>query len=95
MRILIRTAMHLFHCQLKLSEGLANKAMALLNKIAECAFASGVVFKDVSFGNALRDLFVGLCIGNCVLYKQSLYALAHVSGNAYYESANIPTSEIN
>ena len=46
-------------------------------------------------GKPLRKLSVGLCTGNCVLYKRSLYALAHVSGNAFCAGADIPTSEIN
>ena len=44
--------------------------------------------------NALRELSIGLCSGNCVLYKQSLYALACMSGNAFCEGADIPTSDI-
>ena len=70
-------------------------AMALLNKLAECASASGVVFKDGFAVNALRELSVGLCRGNCVLYKCSLYALARVSGTAFRAGADILTSEIN
>ena len=69
--------------------------MALLNKLAECALASGVVFKDGFVVNALRELSVELCRGNCVLYKRSLYALACVIGNAFRVGAHIPTSEIN
>ena len=72
---------------------LGKPAMALLNKLAECASASGVVFKDFVV-NALRELSVGLCRGNCVLYKRSLYALARVSGTAFRAGADIPTSEI-
>ena len=68
--------------------------MALLHKPAECASASGIVFKDGFVVNALRDLSVGLCRGDCVLYKRSLYALAHVSGNAFRAGADIPISEI-
>ena len=68
--------------------------MALLNTLAECASASGVVFKDGFVVNALRELSIGLCMGNCVLYKRSLYALAHVSGTAFRASADIPTSKI-
>lgn len=73
---------------------LGKPAMALLNKLAECASASGVVFKDGFVVNALRELSVGLCRGNCVLYKRSLYALARVSGTAFRAGADIPTSEI-
>ena len=62
--------------------------------LAECASASGVVFKDGFVVNALRELSVGLCRGNCVLYKRSLFALARVSGSAFRAGADIPTSEI-
>ena len=72
---------------------LGKPAMALLNKLAECASASGVV-KDGFVVNSLRELSVGLCRGNCVLYKRSLYALARVSGTAFRAGADIPTSEI-
>ena len=54
-----------------------------------------VVFKDGFFVNALRELSVGLCSDNCVLNKRILYALARVSGTAFYVGADIPTSEIN
>ena len=70
-------------------------AIALLNKLAECALAGGVVFKDGLVVDALRELSVGLCRGNCVLYKQSLCAFARVWGNASLASADIPISEIN
>ena len=73
---------------------LGKPAMALLNKLAQCASACGVVFKDGFFVNALRELSVGLCRGNCVLYKRSLYALARVSGTAFRAGADIPTSEL-
>ena len=43
----------------------------------------------------LRELSVGLCRGNCVLYKRSLYALARVSSTASRAVAHIPASEIN
>ena len=74
---------------------LGKPAMALLNKLAECAAASGVVFKYGFVVNSLHELSVGLCTGNCVLYKRSLYALARVSGNAFHAGADIPTSGIN
>ena len=73
---------------------LGKPAMALLNKLAECASASGVVLKDGFVVNALRELSVGLCRGNCVLYKRSQYALARVSGTfAFRAGADIPVYE--
>ena len=68
--------------------------MALVYKLAECAAARGVIFKEGFVVNALRERSVGLFRGNCVLYKCSLYALACVSGNALSAGADIATSEI-
>ena len=67
--------------------------MAMLAKLAECASADAVVFKDGFVANSLRKLSVGLCRCNHVLYKRSLYALARVSGKAFRADADIPTSE--
>ena len=69
--------------------------MALTSKLAECASAGGVVFKDGFVVKALRELSVRLSWGNCVLYKHSLYALAKVSGNTFCARADIATSENN
>ena len=60
--------------------------------LAECASAGGVVFKDGFVVNALRELSVGLCRSNCVLYKRSLCALARVSGTAFRADAAAPLS---
>ena len=51
---------------------LGKPAMALLNKLAECALAGGGVFKDGLVVKALHELSVGLCRENCVLYTWSL-----------------------
>ena len=74
---------------------LGKPAMALLNKLAECASAGGVVFKDGFIGDALRELSVGWCRDNFVMYKLGFYALARVSGNTFHTDACIITSEIN
>ena len=68
--------------------------MALITKLAESASVGCVVFKDGFVVKALRTLPVGLCRGNCMLCKRSLYVLAHVSGNAFRAGA-IRTSKIN
>ena len=69
--------------------------MVLLDNPAECASASGIVFKDGFVVNSLRELSVGLCRANCVLYKRSLYVLVCMSNNAFCADADIPISEIN
>ena len=52
---------------------LGKPAMALLNKLAECASAGGVVFMDGFVVNALCELSVGLCRGQlCVVQAQSV-----------------------
>ena len=74
---------------------LGKPAMALFKKIAEYASSGDVVFKDSFVANVLRSLSVGLCRGNCVLYKQNLYASARVCGNAFCAGADITASDIN
>ena len=68
--------------------------MALLNILAECAPTGSVDFKDDFDVNALHELSVGMCMGDCVLYKQSLYALARVRINAFRTGADISTSKL-
>ena len=53
---------------------LGKSAMELLNKLADCALAGGVAFKDGFVVNDLCEPSVGLCRGNNVLYKRSLHA---------------------
>ena len=67
--------------------------MELLNTLAETAVDGGVV-KESSLTTALRELSVGLCRGNAVLYKRSLTVLARVSGNAFQEGMLMPSGEI-
>ena len=74
---------------------LSKPAMVLLDNLAECALVSGIVFKDGFVVNSLRELSVGLCRGNCVLYKRSLYVLVCMSGHTFCADADIPISEIN
>ena len=74
---------------------LGKPAMAMLNKLAECALAGGVVFKDGLVVNTFREISVRLCRGNCVLYKQSRYALACVSGKTFCADADKSTSDSN
>ena len=73
---------------------LGTTAMALLNNLAECASASGVVFKDNSVVKAPSELSVGLSRRNCMLNKRTLYALGHVSGTAFRSGDDILTSDI-
>ena len=73
---------------------LGKPAMKLLSKLAEAAAAGGVRPKDGFVVNALRELSIGLCKGNAVLYKRSMYALARVSGNAFRAGMDNLTAEV-
>ena len=73
---------------------LGTTAMALLNNLAECASASGIVFKDNSVVKALSELSVGLSRGNCMLNKRTLCALGHVSGTTFRTGGDILTPDI-
>jgi hypothetical protein len=72
---------------------LGKPAMELLNTLAETA-ADGGVLKETFVTTALRELSVGLCRGNAVLYKRGLKTMARVSGTAFQEGMLVPTGEI-
>ena len=67
--------------------------MDLLNTLAETA-ADGGVLKETFVTTALRELSVGLCRGNAVLYMRGLKSMARVSGTAFQEGMLVPTGEI-
>ena len=70
-------------------------AMGLLNTLATAAAAGGAVKKSAFVTNALRQLSVGLCRGNGVMYRRGMAVLATASGcafrpGAYYTSSEVP-----
>ncbi len=74
---------------------LGKPAMTLLSELAEAAAAGPPVRpKDGFVAHALRELSIGLCKGNAVLYKRSMYALARVSGDAFRAGMDNPTAEV-
>ena len=73
---------------------LGKPAMKLLSKLAETAGAGGVRPKDGFVAHALRELSIGLCKGNAVLYKRSMYALARASGNEFRAGMDYPTAQV-
>ena len=73
---------------------LGKPAMKLLSKLAETAGDGGVRPKDGFVAHALRELSIGLCKGNAVLYKRSMYALARVSGNEFRAGMDYPMAEV-
>lgn len=73
---------------------LGKPAMELINKLAATAAAGGAVEKSAFMANALRELSVGLCRGNGVLYRSSLGVLARASGSAFMAGMTVPTSDV-
>jgi hypothetical protein len=69
-------------------------AMQLLNTLADTAAASGVVVKGDFVRNTLRELSVGLCKGNGILYRAGLKILARASGRAFLSGTDVPTADV-
>ena len=69
-------------------------AMELLNTLATTASAGGDVIKDGFVNNALRELSIGLCRGNAVMYRRSLQVLARASGRAFMTGLPVPTADV-
>ena len=68
-------------------------AMELLNTLATQACASGAFTKGDFVGSALRELSVGLCKGNGVMYRAGLKVLARCSGSAFISGAMVPYAD--
>jgi hypothetical protein len=73
---------------------LGKPAMQMLSTLASAATNAGVRLRGDFTANALRELSVGLCRGNSVLYKRSLYALARASGVAFRAGMDVPTADV-
>ena len=73
---------------------LGKPAMELINKLAATAAAGGAVGKGAFKAGALRELSVGLCRGNGVLYRRSLGVLARVSSSAIIAIMTVPASDV-
>jgi hypothetical protein len=69
-------------------------AMQLLNTLADTAAASGAVVKGDFVRNTLRELSVGLCKGNGILYRAGLKILARASGRAFLSGTDVPTADV-
>ena len=72
---------------------LGKPAMELIN-IAATAATGGTVEKGAFTAGALRELSVGLCRGNGVLYMHSLSVLARASGSAFVARMTVSTSDV-
>jgi hypothetical protein len=69
-------------------------AMALINTLASSAAASATVYKDGFVTSALRELSIGLCRGNGVMYRRSMTMLARASGTCLRAGLDTPTADI-
>jgi hypothetical protein len=73
---------------------LGKPAMQFLNTLAHSATNAGVRTKGDFVTNALRELSIGLCRGNAILYSRSLYVLARVSGFAFRAGMEVPMADV-
>ena len=69
-------------------------AMEFLNTLATIASTEGSVDKDLFMTNALKELSIGLCRGNGVMYRRGVTALARVTGTALMMGLPVATAEV-
>ena len=69
-------------------------AMEFLNTLATIASTEGSVDKDLFMTNALKELSIGLCRGNGVMYRRGVTALARVTGTALMTGLPVATAEV-
>ena len=67
--------------------------MELINKLTAMA-AAGSAVESAFMTKTLRELSVGFCKSNGVLYRRSRGYLAHTSGGASKARMTVPTSAI-
>jgi hypothetical protein len=73
---------------------LGKAAMQLLSTLAGIAADSGKVEKRDCVENTLRELSVGLCGGNGMLFRAGLQAVAQASGRSFQAGLAEPTAEL-
>ena len=66
----------------------------MLNTLADVAATGGTVDRDAFMRTALRELSIGLCRGNGVLYKRSVTVLARVTGTSFLAGLPAATAEV-
>ena len=69
-------------------------AMVFLKKLADYAASTGSVDAESFVTNSLRELSIGLCRGNAVVYRGGLSALARVTGRVVCPGNDRPTAEV-
>ena len=73
---------------------LGKPAIALLGRLGVEAAGVGGVSKSAFVRSAIRELSVGLCRGNCVMYRKSLGLRAAGVGQGFRPGAARPTAEV-
>jgi hypothetical protein len=72
---------------------LGQPAMQLLHALGDEASGPGGVTRASFVAGALRELSVGLCRGNFLMYRASTGMLARVSGRGFQAGMAVPTDE--
>jgi hypothetical protein len=72
---------------------LGRPAMDLLHKLGDEAAGPGGVTRASFVAGALRELSVGLCRGNFLLYRASVGMLARSGGASFRAGLSVPTDE--
>ena len=73
---------------------LGKPALALLKRLSSVACETRSVHQDDFIDNALRELSIGLCRGNAVMYRRGQTALARVTGEAIQRGDETPSAEV-
>jgi hypothetical protein len=73
---------------------LGQPAMALLHQLGDAASVPGWVSRAGSVAGALREVSVGLCRGNLLLYYDSVGVLARASWSHFRVGLHVPTHDL-
>jgi hypothetical protein len=73
---------------------LGQPAMALLHRLGDEATGSGEVSRASFVAGALREISIGLCRGNFLLYRGSIGVLARASGSHFRAGLHVPTDDL-
>jgi hypothetical protein len=73
---------------------LGQPAMALLHQLWDEATGPGGVSRASFVAGALREICIGLCRGNFLLYRRSIGRLARASGSHFRAGLHVPTDDL-